>query len=208
MNGSRRNIFVLIFLAFTGAVGIALFRPTLPIYTRRMGATGFEVGALASGFMLARALCAYLCGRFSDRIQRRKLFLPLSFLFYLFSCVGLFFARSYSDVLIIGIFQGAISGMMWPMAQVVAIESTVQALKTRVLSFYFAAGNAGAMPSLALRSFLSCSGSVPMRARHSGISSCFPELFSSLDFCARFSFRRLPGRQSEEVMREKIGVAG
>ncbi len=143
MDIRRRNLSILSFLAFSGAVGISLFRPTLPIFSRSMGATGFEVGALTSGFMLARALCAYLFGRFSDRIQRRKLFLPLGFLLYLFSCAGLFFARSYAEVLTICIFQGMISGMMWPMAQVVAIESTVRSFKTRALSLYFASGNAG-----------------------------------------------------------------
>ncbi len=143
MNGSKRNILVLSLLAFSGAVGISLFRPTLPIFTRRMGATGFEVGALTSGFMLSRAVCAYLCGRFSDRIGKRKLFLPLGFVLYICSCAGLFFARSYLDVLMLSIFQGAISGMMWPMAQVVAIESATQSFKTRTLSFYFASGNAG-----------------------------------------------------------------
>jgi MFS family permease len=143
MKGARKNIFILTLLAFSGAVGISLFRPTLPLFTRRMGATGFQVGALTSGFMLSRALCAYLCGKFSDRIGRRKLFLPLGFLLYIVSCTGLFFARSYLDVLVISIFQGAISGMMWPMAQVVTIESSVRSFKTRALSFYFASGNAG-----------------------------------------------------------------
>jgi DHA1 family multidrug resistance protein-like MFS transporter len=143
MDPGKRNIFFLILLAFTGAVGMSLFRPTLPIFTRRMGATGFQVGALTSGFMFTRAMSAYLCGRFSDKIGRRKLFLPLGFFLYIFSCGGLFLARSYQDVLLISIFQGAVSGMMWPMAQVVALESTVRSFKTRALSFYFSSGNAG-----------------------------------------------------------------
>lgn len=153
MSRGKRNILVLILLAFFGAVGISLFRPTLPIFTRRMGATGFEVGALTSGFMLARAIAAYLCGKFSDRIGRRKLFLPLGFLLYIASCAGLFFARCYLDVLVISVFQGAISGMMWPMAQVVTIESTIQSFKTRALSFYFASGNAGMSVGNALLGF-------------------------------------------------------
>ncbi len=143
MNTGKRNIFILILLAFFGAIGISLIRPILPIFARRMGATGFAVGGLTSGFMLARAIMAYVCGKYSDRIGQRKLFLPIGFFAYIISCVFLFFSRSYADVLIISICQGAFSGMIWPMAQVVAIESSMQAFKTRALSFYFASGNAG-----------------------------------------------------------------
>ncbi|TET18194.1 MAG: MFS transporter [Candidatus Cloacimonadota bacterium] len=143
MNTGKRNIFILILLAFFGAIGISLIRPILPIFARRMGATGFAVGGLTSGFMLARAIMAYVCGKYSDRIGQRKVFLPIGFFAYIVSCVFLFFSRSYADVLIISICQGAFSGMIWPMAQVVTIESSMQAFKTRALSFYFASGNSG-----------------------------------------------------------------
>ncbi|MCK4234097.1 MFS transporter, partial [candidate division WOR-3 bacterium] len=130
-------------LAFTGAVGIALIRPILPIFTRRMGVTGFQVGALVSGFMFARAVAAYICGRFSDKIERRKVFLPIGFFAYIISCIVLFFSRNYFDVLFISIFQGTFSGLIWPIAQVITIESSVKSFKTRALSFYFASGSAG-----------------------------------------------------------------
>ena len=143
MERAKKNIFVLMSLAFTGAVGIALIRPILPIFTRRMGVTGFQVGALVSGFMFARAVAAYICGRFSDKIERRKVFLPIGFFAYIISCIVLFFSRNYFDVLFISIFQGTFSGLIWPIAQVITIESSVKSFKTRALSFYYASGNAG-----------------------------------------------------------------
>ena len=143
MEKGKKNIFILTLLAFTGALGIALIRPVLPIFTRRMGATGFQVGSLVSGFMLARAVAAYICGRFSDRIGRRKIFLPIGFFAYIISCILLFFSRNYFDILIISIFQGTFSGLIWPIAQVITIESSLRSFKTRALSFYFASGNAG-----------------------------------------------------------------
>jgi len=118
-------------------------RPVIPIFTRRMGATGFEVGALVSGFMLARAVTAYICGKFSDRIGKRKVFLPIGFFAYSISCLFLFSSRNYFDVLILSILQGVFSGVIWPIAQVITIENSISSFKTRSLSFYFASGNAG-----------------------------------------------------------------
>jgi MFS family permease len=143
MEKGKKNIFILALLAFTGAIGIALIRPVLPILTRRMGATGFQVGSLVSGFMLARAVAAYICGRFSDRIGRRKIFLPVGFFAYIISCILLFFSRNYFDILIISVLQGTFSGLIWPIAQVITIESSLRSFRTRALSFYFASGNAG-----------------------------------------------------------------
>lgn len=143
MDRGKKNIFILISLAFTGAVGMSLMRPVIPIFTRRMGASGFEVGALVSGFMLARAVTAYICGKFSDRIGKRKVFLPIGFFAYFISCLFLFSSRSYFDVLILSILQGVFSGVIWPIAQVITIENSISSFKTRTLSFYFASGNAG-----------------------------------------------------------------
>lgn len=143
MEKMKKNIFILISLAFTGAVAIALIRPVIPIFTRRMGATGFEVGALVSGFMLARAVTAYISGRFSDRIGKRKFFLPIGFFAYFITCIFLFLSRGYFDVLILSIIQGGFSGAIWPIAQVMTIENSKTSFKTRALSFYFASGNAG-----------------------------------------------------------------
>lgn len=143
MDRGKKNIFILISLAFTGAVGMSLMRPVIPIFTRRMGASGFEVGVLVSGFMLARAVTAYICGKFSDRIGKRKVFLPIGFFAYFISCLFLFSSRNYFDVLILSILQGVFSGAIWPIAQVITIENSISSFKTRSLSFYFASGNAG-----------------------------------------------------------------
>jgi len=143
MHKESKNIFILTLLAFTGAVGISLLRPIIPIFTRRMGASGLEIGSLASGFMLARAVTSIIIGRYSDKLGKRKVFLPIGFLAYIISCVLLFFSKNYTEVLMVSILQGLFSGIIWPMAQVITIENSKFNFKTRALSFYFASGNAG-----------------------------------------------------------------
>ncbi len=139
----KRNIFFLLLLAFSGAVAISLLRPIIPIFTRRMGASALEIGSLASGFMLARAVASIIIGRFSDRLGKRKVFLPIGFLAYIISCAMLFFSNTYLEVLMVSIFQGLFSGFIWPIAQVITIENSAYSFRTRALSFYFASGNAG-----------------------------------------------------------------
>ena len=143
MENTRKNIITLISLSFTGAVAISLIRPVIPIFARRMGATGFEVGGLISGFMLARAITAYFCGKFSDKLGRRKIFIPVGFFAYFITCILFFLSRQYIYVLLLSIIQGAFSGGIWPIAQVMTIENSQPSFKTRALSFYFASGNAG-----------------------------------------------------------------
>lgn len=91
----RKNLLFLYSIAGVGALGLGLFRPILPIFARRVGASGFEVGLLTSGYMFARAIISIIIGKFIDLSGRKKIFIEFGFFFVFIITFGLLFVKSY-----------------------------------------------------------------------------------------------------------------
>ncbi|KPK64759.1 hypothetical protein AMJ83_00790 [candidate division WOR_3 bacterium SM23_42] len=143
----KKPLWMLYSIAGIGMLGHILVQPILPIFARRLGATGLEVGLLTSGFMLARAFASFFVGRSIDRSGKRKSVILLGFIF-LFSLTSLYFwANSLSMLLILRFGQGICSGLIWPVAQTMVAENATMRYKTRALSVYQIAGRAGALLS-------------------------------------------------------------
>lgn len=135
-------------------LGHGVFRPILPIFARRVGATGFEVGLLTSGFMFARAITSFLVGKGIDRSGRRKIFTTAGFLFVFLIALGYIFVHNYYGLLILRFCQGICSGLMWPATQIMVAEESEKGYKTRALSFYQITGRLGALLSRAILSLV------------------------------------------------------
>ncbi len=148
----KKNLLLLYGLAGIGMLGHGLFRPILPIFARRLGATGLEVGLLTSGFMIARAITSFIIGRIIDKSGRRNVFVILGFLLVFIIAFSYFFVNSYHGLLFLRFFQGICSGLMWPATQIMVAEEAKKSYRTRALSLYQITGRIG---SLLSRAFLS-----------------------------------------------------
>jgi DHA1 family tetracycline resistance protein-like MFS transporter len=72
----RRSPLVAVFLALAiDLLGFGLVLPLLPLYAKRYGASGLEVGLLFASFSAMQFVSAPFWGRTSDRIGRRPVFL-------------------------------------------------------------------------------------------------------------------------------------
>ena len=134
-------------IAGIGMLGHILVQPILPIFARRLGASGLEVGLLTSGFMLARAFTSFIVGRHIDQSGRRESIIRAGLLI-LFSLTLMYFWAGNLFVLILLRFgQGICSGLIWPVAQTMVAENATEGYKTRALSLYQITGRIGALLS-------------------------------------------------------------
>jgi MFS family permease len=60
---------------FVDLIGFGIVMPLLPIYSKRFGANGFEIGMIIASFSVMQFLFAPAWGRLSDRIGRRPVIL-------------------------------------------------------------------------------------------------------------------------------------
>ncbi len=141
-------------LAGAGMLGHGLFRPILPIFARRVGATGLEVGLLTSGFMFARGITAFFTGKGVDLSGQRKTFVTIGFFFIFITAFGYIFINNYAGLLILRFCQGICSGLIWPATQVMVAEEAGHRYRARALSLYQITGRFGALLSRALLSLV------------------------------------------------------
>ncbi len=134
-------------LAGTGMLGHGLLRPVLPIFARRIGATGLEVGLLTSGFMIARALTAYVIGRHVDKTGHTNRFVRIGFFFVFVTVLTFSIINSYEGLLILRFCQGICFGLIWPTTQVMIADLTKNDFRARALSLYQITGRLGALLS-------------------------------------------------------------
>ena len=143
----KKPLLMLYAIAGAGMLGHGLFRPILPIFARRVGATGLEVGLLTSGFMLARAITAFIIGKNIDRSGKRKIFVKIGFFCVFIIAFTYFFVNSYYGLFFLRFCQGICSGFMWPATQIMVAEEAEKSYKARALSLYQIFGRIGALLS-------------------------------------------------------------
>jgi len=143
----KKPLVMIYSIAGIGMLGHILVQPILPIFARRLGASGFEVGLLTSGFMLARAFTSFFIGRHIDQSGERGLFIKTG-LFLLVSLTLLYFwVKDLSILMLLRFGQGICSGLIWPVAQTMVAENATKGYKTRALSLYQITGRIGALLS-------------------------------------------------------------
>lgn len=146
----RRPLLIFYGIAGIGMLGHGLFRPILPIFARRVGATGLEVGLLTSGFMLARAITSFIIGKTIDITGKRRMFVGIGFFAVFIITLSYFFMNTYYGLLFLRFCQGICSGMMWPATQIMVAENAEKGYRTRAMSLYQITGRVGALLSRAL----------------------------------------------------------
>jgi len=70
-----RRLSVLLLTVFVDMVGLLMVVPILPLYAKRLGASGLVVGLLFASFSFAQLVTSALWGKLSDRYGRRPVLL-------------------------------------------------------------------------------------------------------------------------------------
>jgi MFS family permease len=148
----KKPLVMIYSIAGIGMLGHILMQPIIPIFARRLGASGLEVGLLTSGFMLARAFTSFFVGRYIDQSGSRESIIRTGLLI-LFSLTLLYFwAGDLYVLLLLRFGQGICSGLIWPVAQTMVAENAAEGYRTRALSLYQITGRFGALLSRLLLS--------------------------------------------------------
>lgn len=150
----RKNLLFLYSIAGVGSLGLGLFRPILPIFARRVGASGFEVGLLTSGYMFARAIISIIIGKSIDLSGRKKIFIEFGFFFVFIITFGLLFVKSYHFLFLLRFLQGICAGLIWPSAQIMVVDEAGVSYRTRALSLYQITGKIGFLLSRVILSLV------------------------------------------------------
>ncbi|MHC1765324.1 MAG: MFS transporter [Verrucomicrobiia bacterium] len=72
---NRPSLLIIFLSVFIDLVGFGIVMPLLPVYSKRFGASGFEIGVIIASFSVMQFLFAPAWGRLSDRIGRRPVIL-------------------------------------------------------------------------------------------------------------------------------------
>ncbi len=134
--------FFIYFLVLGASIGMGMVRPILPLYVRELGASGFEVGLLVSGFMLARSISSILFGALSDRIGRRP-FIYLGLLGLSLTTLLMVFMPHYRFVILLRGLQGFFAGAVWPQLQILVGVASKKSFRARAIGIYFILGSLG-----------------------------------------------------------------
>lgn len=110
------SAFITLFLSiFVASLGIGMVSPLMPIYSQSLGAKGIWLGAIFSGFSLARIIFMPLVGRLSDT-RGRKIFITLGLLFYTVLSLGYILSQNLTQLIAVRFLHGVASAMVVPIA--------------------------------------------------------------------------------------------
>jgi multidrug resistance protein len=71
----KPSVLIIFITVFIDLVGFGIVIPLIPVYSKRFGAPGWELGLLMASFSLMQFIFAPILGRLSDRIGRRPVLL-------------------------------------------------------------------------------------------------------------------------------------
>ncbi|RLI79973.1 MFS transporter [Archaeoglobales archaeon] len=96
-------------------IGLGIVVPLLPFYAESLGASGIWIGAIFSGFSLARAIFMPIIGKMSDK-RGRKAFIVFGLLIYTLISLAYVAANSVYSLTLVRIVHGFASAMVIPIA--------------------------------------------------------------------------------------------
>lgn len=137
MRSSFKAAYTSLFIATAAAMlGMGIIEPILPIYARYMGATGFAIGVIFSGFALSRGIFAPFIGQYSDRKGRRKILLA-GLIFYIVLSLAYAWAAAPLMLMIVRTLQGLASVMITPIAQSYVGDITPQGKEGKYMNLFY-----------------------------------------------------------------------
>jgi len=115
----KQRTFIILFIAiFVAMLGVGVIAPTMPIYAKTLGASGFWLGMIYASFSFSRLIFMPIAGHLSDT-RGRKAFLILGLLIYALASVGYIWSHSVIQIAWIRMLHGIGSAMVIPIATAV-----------------------------------------------------------------------------------------
>ena len=119
-------------------IGFGLFIPFLPYYATLLGASlALQIGAMGSGFVVARALTSIPFGKLSDRIGRKPVII-MGLILYAVGTLVFPFAQTWIHLVLFRVIQGMGGGMFWPAGTALITDSVPSGQRGRALGFFHA----------------------------------------------------------------------
>ncbi|HEY5605992.1 MAG TPA: MFS transporter, partial [Thermoplasmata archaeon] len=98
--------------------------PLIPLFTRILGGSVADVGAVAAASSLASVPAFMGWGTLSDRLRRRKVFLLIGFLGLAVSLFAMGLSRSVADFYLANLLVGVLGAASAPVGTVIILETT------------------------------------------------------------------------------------
>ncbi|MCD6100568.1 MAG: MFS transporter, partial [Candidatus Marinimicrobia bacterium] len=105
--------------------GISIVTPLIPIYMREMGASGFILGAIFSGFSFSRLVFMPIIGKLSDK-NGRKVFIVTGLGGYTVISLLYVIAKTPLQLVLIRVFHGFFSAMVFPVVMAYVGDRTTK----------------------------------------------------------------------------------
>jgi MFS family permease len=119
----RSVLFTILSAIFIVFVGMGIIVPILPVYAAELGATGFALGVIVAGFALSAGLLQPFVGNLSDR-HGRKGFMIIGLVMFGLTGYTYTLAGSVAHMVMIRIFHGAGSALIFPIAMAYITEAS------------------------------------------------------------------------------------
>ena len=131
----KRSLFTLFFSIFAAILGLGILSPLLPSLAEDLGATGFWVGMIFSGYAISRAIIMPIMGGLSDKYGRR-IFIALGLL--LLAVISLLYlpAHTVYTLTAVRLLHGLAAGMVIPVALAYAGEVAPEGKEGKTMGIF------------------------------------------------------------------------
>ena len=131
----KRALFTLFFSIFAAILGLGILSPLLPSLAEDLGATGFWVGMIFSGYAISRAIIMPIMGGLSDKYGRR-IFIASGLL--LLAVISLLYLPAHTEYTLtaVRLLHGLAAGMIIPVAMAYAGEVAQEGKEGKTMGIF------------------------------------------------------------------------
>ncbi len=153
---NRKNIIILSFTLLVVMLGYGMIQPIIPFLITKLGASGSDLGILASVYAAMQLVCAPLWGTASDRIGRKPVLL-IGVLGYAIAMFIFGLATQFWMLFVARTFSGVLSSAVMPTAMAYMSDNLPENERSGAMGKLGAAVGVGVVLGPLLAGFLSTS---------------------------------------------------
>jgi DHA1 family multidrug resistance protein-like MFS transporter len=116
-------------------LGFGLVMPLLPLYASDFGATGIQLGLLTGSFAITRMITTFLGGWLADKVGRKTPVI-VGLLAYSIVMTLYGFSRDVNQLILLRGLQGLVSGIVWPVINVMVADIALPEDRSKAMSLY------------------------------------------------------------------------
>jgi len=131
----KRALVTLFFSIFAAILGLGILSPLLPSLAEALGATGFWVGMIFSGYAISRAIIMPIMGGLSDKYGRR-IFIVSGLL--ILAVISLLYLPAHTEYTLtaVRLLHGLAAGMIIPVAMAYAGEVAQEGKEGKTMGIF------------------------------------------------------------------------